>query len=296
VVPPFDNPASIHGRELALVGTNKRVLELGCSFGHTSAELTRRGCKVTGVELDPAAAARAEEWCERVVVADLEAIDLREAFGDERFDVALCGDVLEHLKDPVATLRQIVDLLAPEGYVVASIPNVAHGSIRLALLQGRFEYRELGLLDRTHIHLFTKATIESTFRDAGMVICELQEVPVGIFETEIPVRREDFDPAVVEALEADPSALTYEFLVKATIDDGTGIVEDLRRRNDELQAEIVQTQLLLLQQSAKVDEITRWAEHLMGERDAAQAEVARLRSRPPARGVAGRLRRAVSGR
>lgn len=302
-IPPglFD-PNSVHSRQVALIGRNKRVLELGCSFGYVSEALQKRGCAVTGIEMDPAAAERAEAFCERVVVGDLDTVDLRAELGDARFDVALCGDVLEHLRDPVAVLRQIVDLLVPEGYVVASIPNVAHGSIRLALMQERFEYRDLGLLDQTHIHLFTRHSIEDAFRDAGLVIAEMQEVPIGIFNTEIPLRREDFPPEVVAAVESDPAALTYHFMVRAVIDDSGGIVEELRRRNEALQHEIVTARVASTKETARADEVTRWAEHLVGELESTKGELERtrnelsvLRRSLPARVYAGLRRRTGSG-
>ena len=239
----------MHSRQVELIGRNKRVLEFGCSFGYVSEALQKRGCAVTGLEVDPIAAERAAEFCERVVVGDLDTMDLRAELGDARFDVALCGDVLEHLRDPVAVLRQIRELLAPEGYVITSIPNVAHGAIRLALMQERFEYRDLGLLDQTHIHLFTRHSIEEAFRDAGLVIVEMQEVPIGIFATEIPLRREDFPPEVVQAIESDPTALTYHFMVRAVIDRGGGIVDDLRRSNEKLQEEIVATRVASAQET-----------------------------------------------
>jgi O-antigen biosynthesis protein len=302
-IPPglFD-PNSVHSRQVALIGRNKRVLELGCSFGYVSEALQKRGCAVTGIEMDPAAAERADEFCERVVVGDLDTIDLRAELGDARFDVALCGDVLEHLRDPVAVLRQIRALLAPEGYVVASIPNVAHGAIRLALMQERFEYRDLGLLDQTHIHLFTRHSIEEAFRDAGLVIAEMQEVPIGIFATEIPLRREDFPPEVVQAIESDPTALTYHFMVRAVIDSGGGIVDDLRRNNEALQDELVTARVTAASETARADEVTRWAEHLVGELEstksqleATRTELKALRRSLPARAYAGLRRRMGSG-
>src|SRR5438874_922 len=141
---------STHANILRLVGTRKRVLELGCATGHMSRILADRACDVTAIELDAQAAERASAYCERVIVGDLDQLDFEQELGAERFDVAIAADVLEHLKDPSAVLRSVRNYLRPDGYVVASIPNIAHMSIRLALLSGRFPYSETGLLDRTH--------------------------------------------------------------------------------------------------------------------------------------------------
>jgi hypothetical protein len=75
--------------------------------------------------------------CESMVVGNVEQLDLAEAFGDKRFDVVLCLDVLEHLVEPLDTLRRLKDLLTPSGILVASIPNVTHAAVRLQLLGGR---------------------------------------------------------------------------------------------------------------------------------------------------------------
>jgi 2-polyprenyl-3-methyl-5-hydroxy-6-metoxy-1,4-benzoquinol methylase len=300
--PGLFDPNSVHSRQVGLIGGNKRVLELGCSFGYISEAMQKRGCTVTGIEMDADAAERAEQFCERVIVGDLDTMDLRAAVGDVRFDAALCGDVLEHLRDPVAVLRQVAELLVPEGYVVASIPNVAHGSIRLALMQERFEYRDIGLLDQTHIHLFTRHSIEEAFRDAGLTIAEMQEVPIGIFNTEIPLRREDFPAEVVEAVESDPAAYTYHFMVKAVAEDHGGIVEELRRTNELLLQEIGESRAASAKETARADEVTRWAEHLVGELETTKRQLERTRAELssvkrwlPARAYTGLRRRMGSG-
>ena len=79
------------------------------------------------------------------------------------------GDVLEHLKDPWAILGNIKENLKPDGYVVASIPNIAHGAIRLALLEGRFDYTSLGILDDTHLRFFTRESIFELFRKSWLL-------------------------------------------------------------------------------------------------------------------------------
>src|SRR5690349_15900348 len=98
-----------------LTGRNRRVLELGCGPGHMSRILKDRGCKVTAIELDPIAAELASAYCEKVIVADLEQIDLAQELGGDRFDVVIASDVLEHLKDPVSVLRSVTNYVRPNG-------------------------------------------------------------------------------------------------------------------------------------------------------------------------------------
>lgn len=200
-----------------LVGREKLVLDVGASTGFLAKTLAAYGCRVTGIELDPEAARQAAEHCERVVVGDVESLDLSGELDGASFDVIVFGDTLEHLKDPLQTLERFKPFLRRGGFVVASIPNVAHGSVRLALLQGRFQYRPLGLLDDTHLHFFTRESVEQLFEDAGLRISELRRTRRGIFNTEVEVDRALVPGEVLETIQRDPEAQTYQFVLKARL-------------------------------------------------------------------------------
>jgi 2-polyprenyl-3-methyl-5-hydroxy-6-metoxy-1,4-benzoquinol methylase len=154
---------------LAEVPDGARVLDVGCSTGYMAERLVARGCAVVGFERDSASAALAERWCERVVVGDVEDPEGR-ALLQGPFDVVLLGDVLEHLVDPWDTLRFVRGLIADDGIAVVSLPNVAAWPVRVGLLAGRFEYAEFGLLDRTHLRFFTRATALELADRAGFVV------------------------------------------------------------------------------------------------------------------------------
>jgi hypothetical protein len=119
-------------------------------------------------------------------------------------------------------------LLADRGSVVASIPNIAHGSVRLALLAGRFDYQDLGLLDSTHVRFFTRSSVEDLFREAGMVPIDVRRTTAGFFDTPVPVREGEFAPEVVDSVRADPESTTYQFVLRAAPDDAEAAVSKLR--------------------------------------------------------------------
>ena len=198
-----------------LTGRNKRVLELGPSTGYISQVLQQRGCAVTGIEIDHVAAAEAAQFCERMIVGDIEKMDLVSTFQGQKFDVVMLGDVLEHMVDPLSVLVEVRGLLNPEGYVVASIPNMAHGSVRLALLNGEFRYRETGLLDVTHLRFFTAETLEELFREAGYRITTWRRILLDPFDAELGVRKENYPTYLTQAIRRDVEAMTYQFVVKA---------------------------------------------------------------------------------
>lgn len=226
VDPALENNS--HNYMLQLVGTTKRVLDVGCASGYLAQALVERGCTVSGVEYDAAAAEEARPHLQQLVVGDLEQLDLVAELGRGEFDVVVFGDVLEHLRDPLPVLRQARDLLAPGGYVVISIPNVAHGAVRLQLLQGRFDYRPTGLLDSTHIRFFTRDNLRALLHDAGFAATDFLRTTAGLFETELGVTADQVPPEVVAQVLEDPDATTYQFVVRAVPDDAGWAVERMR--------------------------------------------------------------------
>jgi SAM-dependent methyltransferase len=210
-----DSPGSTHNLVVGLVEPGSRVLEFGCSTGYMSQALRDRlGATVTGVELNVATAEQAQAHCDRVLVGDAEELDLEAELGGERFDAILFADVLEHLRDPAALLRRARQFVAEGGVVIASIPNIAHASVRLALLGGSFQYREEGLLDAGHLRFFTREGIQDLFESSGYLITQWLRRRLEVEETEIPV-----PPSVPEEARAwatgDPEATTYQFVVCA---------------------------------------------------------------------------------
>jgi O-antigen biosynthesis protein len=229
-----DAENNTHAYALAMVGHNKSVLEIGCATGYFTKAMVERGCKVVGIELDPTAAGLAEAWAERVVVGDIDGGALWEQIDDESVDVIVCGDVLEHLRDPLGALQAAVRKLKSDGIVVTSLPNVAHGDVRLQLLHGSFRYRDLGLLDRTHIRFFTLESVRELLRDAGLVVVDTKRVVVPLFGSEVDITRDEFQQVTIDEILQDPEAETYQFVMKSVRDNGTQATAELADRVAEL--------------------------------------------------------------
>ena len=198
---------------------NADVLDLGLADGSVAAVLQQMGCRVWGVELDEVDAEAARPFCQDVVVGDLNTLELAEVFPDQRFDVVLMLDVLEHLADPARVLRQVTGVLADGGWGVISLPNVAHVSLRLSLLDGHFDYTEAGLLDRTHLRFFDRQGVDTLLDDTEWTMLDLTRVTRRFGTTEIKI--DDADPDLVKELEAEPEGLTYQFVITA-VPSGSG--------------------------------------------------------------------------
>ncbi|NOQ63038.1 MAG: glycosyltransferase, partial [Methyloprofundus sp.] len=152
----------------------QRVLELGCSSGYLTKFLQQElACQVVGVDIDSNSLARAAAYCEQTIIADLDSSDWLADIQGQIFDVVLCADVLEHLKNPVSLLQSLKPFLHAESQLLASVPNVAHASIRLELMQGHFDYESLGLLDDTHLHFYTRNGLIAMLMEAGYECCDI---------------------------------------------------------------------------------------------------------------------------
>ena len=225
---------STHTTVVRLVGSNQRVLELGPATGYMSKAFHEQGCSIVGIEIDPGMAQLASKYCERMIVGDLDSIDLDRELESERFDVIVAADVLEHLKNPLDVLRRLRRFLADDkAFFVISLPNIAHGSVRLALLEGHFSYTDAGLLDRTHLRFFTKASMEELFDEADLAIVEASRRNLNIDASEVVYDSGGISDDIIRAIEDDPDAHTYQFVFKAIPLDWPGMREVQRRLRDQ---------------------------------------------------------------
>lgn len=163
------HPFDAHSILMRLIPRGSRVLELGCASGYLSGYMEQvLGCRVTGIDADPAAISIAAGRSSEVYVADLDMPNaLEPAHASAPYDVLLTAAVLEHLKYPERLLADASRLLVPGGLAIVSLPNIAHWSFRLKLLRGRFDYADYGVLDRTHCRLYTMATGHALLEELG---------------------------------------------------------------------------------------------------------------------------------
>ncbi|MCA1680831.1 MAG: class I SAM-dependent methyltransferase [Actinobacteria bacterium] len=223
-------PGSSHELVVDFVSPGARVLEFGPATGYMSRVLRLRGCRISGVEVSPVAAAQAREHCEDVIVGDIEALDLEAAFAGQRFDAVVFADVLEHLRDPGRVLEQIRPLLADGGRVVASIPNVAHASVRLMLMLGEFRYRRSGLLDATHLRFFTRESVRDLFEAAGYDVEEWRRAVRELDNVEVRVPGGAVPDEIRAWVLSQPEADTYQFVLRAAPSPVAAERADARRR------------------------------------------------------------------
>lgn len=149
------------------------VVEIGCAAGQFAAayRAINPTVRYLGVELFEDAAQQAATQMDDVIIGSIEDIDvfseLEDVLGDSEIDVLVFGDVLEHLLDPWGILAKFKQIMSPNGYCVACIPNISHWTILAGLLHGEWNYADFGLLDKTHLRFFTKKTMIELFENTG---------------------------------------------------------------------------------------------------------------------------------
>lgn len=147
----------------------KRVLSVGCAAGKTEEQLVRRGVEVVGVELNREAAAMARGRGVNVIEGDASRVDVN--VGAELYDSILYPDILEHLPDPVTVLTRHIRYLKPGGTVYISVPNFRHHSVLWELfIKGHIQYKDAGVLDRTHVRITTRKMVLEWFEMAGLKV------------------------------------------------------------------------------------------------------------------------------
>jgi len=155
----------------------KVVLEIGCGAGAMGAQYKQSNpnCRYVGLEINQQAAEVAAKRLNTVGMGDVEKTDISQLrLTLDSIDCLVYGDVLEHLRDPWAVLRQHTRYLREGGQVVACISNIQNWSILAGLLQGKWEYSQEGLLDNTHMRFFTLDSIKAMFADAGLQIVDVK--------------------------------------------------------------------------------------------------------------------------
>jgi predicted TPR repeat methyltransferase len=177
-------PGSSHDllrRRILALPPGLRLLDLGSAGGHLGRAVRARCSFLAGVEPDPTLPRSAREGYD-----DWRQIDaLHAGDWDRPFDVVVCADVLEHLANPEAMLARIHDWLHPEGFFLASLPNIANVSIRAALLFGRFRYTDRGILDRSHLSFYTRSSARRLLEDSGFRVTSVEPTSMP-YELAVP--------------------------------------------------------------------------------------------------------------
>jgi 2-polyprenyl-3-methyl-5-hydroxy-6-metoxy-1,4-benzoquinol methylase len=211
-------------RVVRMIGKNQRVLEVGSGPGSITQKLKGSGnCTITALEIDPAAIELVKPFCEAVHSADLNTTGWDDVLNGQKFEVVLAADVLEHVYDPLAVLKKMASLVSDGGRVVLSLPHVGHSAVAACLLLEDFDYRDWGLLDKTHIRFFGLKNIQTLVENAGLAITRAEFVVRHPDETEFADKWAKLSSPVQQALLSNRHGFVYQVVLEARVISTNGV-------------------------------------------------------------------------
>jgi 2-polyprenyl-3-methyl-5-hydroxy-6-metoxy-1,4-benzoquinol methylase len=190
------------------------VLDVGTGSGALGKILsTQADCVVDGLTYNEEEAQLARPHYRRLLVLDLERDPLQGCFAPEQYDVIVCADVLEHLRNAQQVLRTLSHFLKPNGVVLLSLPNVTHLGVILGLMAGRFVRTREGLLDSTHVHFMDREALLNLVHGAGFGVSKEDSVRRNLADTEFSRLNYQVLPQVVRTyLQSLPDSDIYQFI------------------------------------------------------------------------------------
>lgn len=209
---------SAGARVLSLVPAGGKVLELGAGPGSMTRHLSGlRRCDVVAIEVDQTALETLRPFARSVHSLDLNGQDWaqRIAAAEGQFDAVVAADVLEHLYDPWGTFARMTELLGERGSVILSLPHAGHCAVAACLMDGDFEYRDWGLLDRTHIRFFGLKNIQDLHRSQGLAIEDAYFVVRTPEMTEFCHRWQRLPGRVRDVLSSNRFGYVYQVVTRA---------------------------------------------------------------------------------
>ena len=168
--PKKESKYSSHYWIVKLAGANNRILDVACGEGFLAKALMANGNRVYGIDILKEPVLR--DVFEEYYSADLDSpiFDIKERLAGTKFDVIVLGDILEHLKYGERLLRDCMELLAPNGCIIVSLPNVVNLYIRMQMFFGHFNYTDRGILDKTHLRFYTLRSARKFIEDQGLIV------------------------------------------------------------------------------------------------------------------------------
>lgn len=154
----------------------KKTLEIGCGCGSFSALLKKQyGVESWGIEIEKNAALEAQKKLDKVINADAK--EALSGIPENYFDCIILFDVIEHLEDPYSLLCGLKNKLTNTGVIITSIPNVRYWSnFKELVIKGNWDYKEQGILDKTHLRFFTHKSIIKMFNKLDFEILKLEGI------------------------------------------------------------------------------------------------------------------------
>lgn len=191
------------------------VLEFGSANGRLTKYLhLEKKCNIDIVEIDEISGKEASIYASHAYLG-IENGDIEKYYWthtDVKYDYIIFADVLEHLFNPREVLNRCKAVIKIQGKILVSIPNISHNSIIIDLINDRFNYTSVGLLDNTHIKFFTRQSFIKMAEEVGWAIVNEYIKNIRVGDNEIPNSYEDIPKEVAKVLKNRDMGNVYQYM------------------------------------------------------------------------------------
>lgn len=207
------NEYSAHILITSQIKRGAKVLEFGCGAGAITKYLKDNlQCEVTIIEYVREAYDVALQYAIDGYCGDAESLEWMELFKEYKYDYIIFPDVLEHLRNPKNVLDNAKQLLTDEGLIILSVPNGCHSGILSEMYDNNFYYRRVGLLDDTHIHLFSYKSLCKMIAECGLETTIYDAFCAPVELTEFAMYDQVMPASISSMLKEKPMANIYQFI------------------------------------------------------------------------------------
>jgi 2-polyprenyl-3-methyl-5-hydroxy-6-metoxy-1,4-benzoquinol methylase len=201
---------------IEMIGSGHNIFEIGSGPGSITRKLAEGNKNNVSVfEIDEQAIKIVTKYCDQVYSGDLNETGWSAKILPQQFDVVLAADVLEHLNSPLDVLTEMTSLLVEGGSVVISVPHVGHASLLACIYREDFEYKDWGLLDKTHIRFFGINDIQRLVNRSGLIVTDIDYVCKHPLETEFAQHWEQLPFQAKQVFSSSPFSSVYQVVFKA---------------------------------------------------------------------------------
>ncbi|MGG5309172.1 methyltransferase domain-containing protein [Enterococcus mundtii] len=207
----LDEQSSV-GKIVGQIKPGSKVLEFGPGNGRMTKHLIgAKNCEVSIVELDKELFDYVNEIAQDGFYGDIESFEWAKYYAGQTFDYILFADVLEHLVDPLKTLKKVREFLNEEGEILITFPNLVHNSVLIHLFNNELPWASFGLLDETHNSFYTHEGFQKVFAKADLHINIEDYLYLAVGDTELKSAYTDLPEAVRYDFKMRPFGEVYQY-------------------------------------------------------------------------------------
>ncbi len=222
-----------------MIKDHTMVLEFGAASGRLTKYLAeKKFCEVWIVEIDQEAAREAVPYAKDYVIGDIMEYEWVHKFAGKCFDYIVFADVLEHLERPDEVLVQVKPFLKEEGKILISLPNIAYNGVLVSLYHNMFEYRETGILDRTHLHFWTLEEAVRMFRSLGYGAELVDAIYNPLQHSEFQLGYDSLPGVLADAVKSRAYGEIYQLLFVLGKDENAMTTQNILKHTDYLYLQI----------------------------------------------------------